>query len=719
MSSAWFVLAIVLALGVAVPRPVFSQAVARDAPAIPAAPPVVTAYGRLPLSFEANHGQAGQGVEFLARGHGYSILLASGGAALILQPTGQPLILRIRLIGAEPAPAAAGLDLQRGVVNYLLGDDPTLWTTGVPTYGRVAYQGVYPDIDLVYYGAGGDLEYDFMVGPGADPGVIRFELDGADRIELDDAGDLLVWTADREVRLRRPVLYQDVNGARHEVDGGYALVTAPLGDDRDSRPSDVGLPQLGFSIGTYDPTLPLVIDPVLVYSTYLGGSGTDVGNGIAVDRDGNAYLAGETQSSNFPTASPFQAARAGGQDVFIAKFYADGSDLAYATYLGGSGGDYANGIAVDRDGHAYVIGTTSSTNFPTVGPVQEAYGGGSSDAFIAKLEGDGSGLAYATYLGGSADDEGYAIAVDDDGNAYVTGYTASANFPTARPLQAARGGPNDAFVAKLNADGERMVYATYLGGSGGESGNGIAVDRDGRAHVTGETSSTNFPTARPLQAALGGGKDAFVAKLDDDGNRLDYATYLGGAADDQGRSIAVDRDGRAYVAGTTESTSFPTVRPLQATNGGGKDAFVAKLNDEGDRLAYSTHLGGSAADEGYGIAVDRGGNAYVVGKTASSNLPTQQPLQPTNGGGEDAFVAKLNDDGTDLAYGTYLGGSGADSGRGIAADDDGNAYVAGQTASTNFTVSSPYQPANGGGSDAFVARIADPGADEEDDDDDD
>jgi hypothetical protein len=623
-------------------------------------------------------------------------------------------ILRLRLVGANPSPQVRGLEELPGKSNYFIGDDPSKWRTNVPNYAKVEYREVYPGVNLVYYGNQRQLEHDFVVAPGADPNAIRFAIEGADKLELDAAGDLVLHVAGGKVCLRKPVVYQEVAGTRREIAADYVLRSSiPQSEIRNPK-SAIGDPQsqeVGFQVAAYDRSLPLVIDPVLAYSTYLGGSMNDYGYGIAVDSAGNAYVTGPASSTDFPTASPLQPT-GGYDDAFVAKLNAAGSALVYSTYLGGSSGDSGTGVAVDSAGNAYVTGYTYSTNFPTASPLQPANGGG-FDAFVTKLNAAGSALVYSTYLGGSDRDDGYSIAVDSAANAYVTGETWSTNFPTASPLQAAKAGQYDAFVAKLNAAGSALVYSTYLGGSdGGSAGNGIAVDPAGNAYVTGNVSSQYFPTASPLQAASGGTQDAFVAKLNTAGSALVYSTYLGGSEGDYGHGIAVDSAGNAYVTGETSSTNFPTVSPLQAAFGGGNpDAFVAKLNAAGSGLVYSTYLGGSGTDSGTGIAVDSAGNAYVTGRTDSTAFPTASPLQATRGGsGADAFVAKLNAAGSALIHSTYLGGSGADYGLGIAVDTAGNAYITG-LASAGFPLAGAFQPVFGGGGgtyDAFIAKISSP-----------
>ena len=504
---------------------------------------IVDAYGQIPLSFVANVGQTDPQVNYLSRGSGYTLFLTPTQAVLDLSkptaptsPTDAPaadpvsVALSMQLVGADPTAQAVGQDLQGSVSNYMVGNDPSQWHTNVANYGRVEYQNVYQGINLIYYGSQRQLEYDFVVAPGADAGVIQLNFQGAQGLSLDAQGNLVVQTAGGDLVEHAPVLYQDVAGARQAVSGGYVLEANG---------------QVGLAVGSYDASKPLVIDPVLSYSTYLGGNSDDYGEGIAVDSSGNAYVTGYTTSTNFPTASPLQASfRGGTSDAFVTKLNANGT-LAYSTFLGGSGDDAGYGIAVDSSGNAYVTGYTSSINFPTASPLQGSFGG-VRDAFVTKLTASGT-LAYSTYLGGSGDDEAFGIAVDNAGNAYVTGQTASTNFPTATPLQGSNRGGYDAFVTKLTASGA-LAYSTYLGGNDNDGGYGIAVDSSGNAYVTGNEHSTNFPTASPLQASFGGVLDAFVTKLTTSG-ALAYSTYLGGSGNDVGEGIAVDSAGNAYVTG--------------------------------------------------------------------------------------------------------------------------------------------------------------------------
>jgi hypothetical protein len=625
---------------------------------------VQAVYAKLPLSFEPNRGQTDARVKFLARGSGYVLFLTSREAVLTFAPpqqvsTRSPLlanpaqsvdsnavravrtVVRMRLAGANVEPAVTGWDRLPGTVSYFIGNDPAQWRTTIPTYSKVIYKDVYPGIDLAFSGSQGQLEYDFIVHPGGNPSRIAVEFQGADRLEVSSQGDLILHTATGPIHQRKPVIYQEFSGIRQEIAGGYVLTDKQL---------------VTFRVASYDVSQPLIIDPVLFYSTYLGGSGDDFGYGIAVDAVGNAYVTGTTTSTNFPTtAGAFQTASGGRADAFVTKLNPTGSaPLVYSTYLGGSGDDGGRGgIAVDALGNAYVTGFTNSTNFPTtVGAFQTTYGGGFGDAFVTKLNPTGAALVYSTYLGGSDDDEGLGIAVDALGNAYVTGVTFSTNFPTtAGAFQTASGGSVDAFVTKLNPTGSApLVYSTYLGGSGLDEGLGIAVDALGNAYVTGDTTSTNFPTTvGAFQTTYGGGfRDAFVTKLNPTGSApLVYSTYLGGSGGDIGWGVAVDAAGNAYVTGNTTSTNFPTTAgAFQTASGGSVDAFVTKLNPTGSApLVYSTYLGGSGDDGGRRIAVDALGNAYVTGFTTSTNFPTTVgAFQTTYGGGiRDAFVAKIAD----------------------------------------------------------------------------
>lgn len=670
---------------------------------------------RLPLSFEENRGQADQTVRYIVRQRGYALYLSESEARFELHgPASQRQSFSMTLAGASPKAKAKGQQPLIGKSHYFLGDDPSEWRTNIPTFASIRQQGVYPGIDVVFYGNAQHLEYDFIVAPQADPQQIELAFDGVERIELNDQGDLLLGLNEMDLRMLKPVIYQQVAGNRRSIEGRFSIRNQTV----------------GFEIGAYDPNLPLVIDPVIDYSTYFGGSGTDIGYGIAVDRNRNVYIAGQTSSLNFPTKNPVQNVRDGANDAFVTKLSADGSMVLFSTYLGGrNSGDRASGIAVDKAGNVYVTGETNSLNFPLVNPAQPIYRG-NVDAFVVKLSIDGNVLLYSTTWGGTLQDVAYGIALDRFDNAYITGRTDSTNFPTKNPLQASLKGVRDVFVSKFSPDGA-SIYSTYLGGElsptvgrDEEAGYGIAVDAMANTYITGFTTSPGFPVVGAVQPTFAGVEDAFVAKLNAAGSELVYSTFLGGDRAEEARAIAVDSLGNAYVTGYTFSLNFPTVNALQRNYGGSVDAFVTKYNATGSALIYSTFLGGNGSENTGliaditpvgGIAVDNFGNAYVTGKTESSNFPVTRAIQSAMRGDNDAFVAKIDPAGFELIYSTYLGSTftgdnGFDErGLDITVDQFGSAYVTGQVLKNDFPTMLPAQPNFGGGlSDAFIAKISAP-----------
>jgi hypothetical protein len=670
-------------------------------------------YGRLPMAFELNRGQADASVNFLARGQGYSLFLTSGEAVLRLSdssprktvaieaqnPSGA--VVRMAIAGADSRAQVSGIDALPGVTSYFVGDDPAAWRTRIPNYAKVEYTGVYPGIDLVYYGNQQQLEFDFIVAPGADPKAIALDFKGVQALKVNQEGDLVLSTGNGDLVQRKPVVYQRVDGQRRIVDGSYVVQGT----------------RARFNVSRYDQSLPLVIDPTLSYSTYLGGKDFDSCYRIAVDANGDAYVTGLIYSVDFPTARGTERSTRGNGDAFVAKLNRDGSQFVYSTYLGGSAQDLASGIAVDSKGNAYVTGYTRSKNFPTThGAVQTKFGSGAiQNAFVARLDASGE-LSYSTYLGGASSDVGQGVTVDANDNAYVTGYTSSSDFPTtAQAFQRTLNGLQNAFVTKLNSTGTALEYSTFLGGNDYDFGSDIAVSRDGNAYVTGTTYaifSSTFPTTgNAYQTAMAGSGDAFVSKLSADGSTLVYSTFLGGSGYDGGRGIALDTNGNAYVTGYTRSNAFPiTVGALQTGLNGTEDAFVTKLNTDGSGLEYSTYLGGNANDAGYSIAVGRNGNAYITGNTQSADFPTTtDAIQTINASGRTAFVTALDAKGARLTYSTYLGGSNGDGGYGIAVDSNGNAYVTGYTNSTDFPTTagaSETSLARGASRDAFVMKIS-------------
>ena len=657
----------------------------------------------VPLVFIANQGQAPPAVRFMVKGSGLTAFFTPGEARF----RAGDAAVSLQFAGATPSVEVEGLDPLTGQANFLIGPQEE-WRLGVPLYGGIIYRDLYPGIDMVYGASRRDLKSQFVVAPGADPAQIRLRYAGAGEPRIDESGALVIPLSNleenasfeknsgsnkngrRELREQAPFLYQERDGRRVPVDGRFSLTGGTV----------------GFIVNDYDVSLPLVIDPVLSYSTLLGGSSSDAATALAVDSTGAAYVAGFTASYDFPTASPEQNFNAGGNDAFVSKLNSSGTGLIYSTYLGGRSDDRAYGIVLDASGSAYLTGSTTSTNFPLANAFQTKLGG-AKNAFVAKLNPAGNSLVYSSYLGGSASDIGNGIAVDGSGYAYVVGDTTSLNFP-ATALQKNNAGSQDVFVAKISADGSHLIYSTYLGGSSDDHGAAIAVNSSGSAYITGSTWSSNFPVASAYQTSIGGGQDAFVAKFSADGNSLLFSTFLGGSGGslgypEAGQGIALDGQGNAYVAGTTPSPNFPVFNPLQSYLQGASDAFISKLNASG-ALVYSTYLGGTGGDSANAIAVDSSGNAYVVGQTFSSDLPVTGAFQATYGGDYDAFAARLSPPGA-LVWLSYLGGNSSDTATAVALDPAANIYIAGWTLSANFPVLNGYQSTNAGNYGAFVAKV--------------
>ena len=566
---------------------------------LPDAPKPGAINDTLPLNFELNQGQTHERVKFLARSEGYVLFLTATEAVMALdnpaahrkgkddrdfdssEPKEKPprALVRMKLKGANPTPQIEGIDQLTATSNYFAGSDPTAWHTDIPNYARVRYAQVYPGIDMVYYGNQRRLEYDFIVAPGSNPENIEISFGGIQDFEISRMGELVLHTQHGDIRQSKPVAFQEVNGVKEEVAASYI----PLGTGR-----------VGFQLGAYDPTRQLIIDPVLVYSTYLGGSGFDQGYAIAVDAQGNAFVTGQTAAIDFPTTPGAFQTNYGGGDAFVAKLNPSGSALVYSTYINGAGG---NGIAVDSSGNAYITGDAGPLNFPTTaGAFQTSPMG--YDTFVTKLNPAGSALVYSARFGGNLDDFGRGIALDGTGNAYITGWTVCRStictFPTINAFQPNfAGGNNDAFVTKINSSGSSLIYSTYLGGgkiiNGTEDwGEAIAVDSFGSAYVTGYTYSPDFPVTAGAFDTTRAGLDAFVTKFTPDGASLVYSTFLGGAGREQGQGIAVDANGNAYVTGITESFDSPFTSAYEGfpvTSGvfqtkGSYDALVTKLNSK-------------------------------------------------------------------------------------------------------------------------------------------
>ena len=718
-------------------------------------------YGALPLLFIPNQGQFDSRVVYAVQGRDKSIFFTEQGLTVVL--TDKPVAAsarkddRLRRIGspepvaytpkkrwalkldfvdANPQARPETLEPADTLISYFKGR-PEEWRTGLRASRRIIYRNLWPGIDLIYSGTVNRLKYDFIVHPGADPDRIRLAWRGADSVQVTEEGQLAVFTPLGTLRDEMPKAWQEDKGRRESVTVAYGL-QAPAGVQVASLATNGLLAGtnpherahiVGFTVGDYDRSRALVLDPeMLVYCGFIGGSASEYGAAIAVDSNGSAYVTGETSSpqASFPeTVGPDLTYNGGEDDAFVAKLRADGTGLVYCGFIGGTGRDPGYAIAVDNGGNAYITGSTYSTDgsFPVTGGLDPTHNGG-NDAFVAKVRADGTSLVYCGFIGGKAPDYGFGIAVDSGGNAYVAGSTDSADgsFPVIGGLDSTHnGGTRDAFVAKVRADGTSLIYCGFIGGTGYDQGNGIAVDSSGSAYVTGSTDSSaggagalGFPVTIGPDLTQNGSNDAFVAKVRADGTGLVYCGFIGGTGIDGGQGVAVDSDRNAYVTGYTTSTatSFPETVGPDLSHNGDFDAFVAKVRADGTALTYCGFIGGSGEEFGpsSGIAVDSSGNAYVTGHTTSTETSFPVIVGPDlsyNGGERDAFVAKVQTDGKGLAYCGYIGGAGGEGGTGIAVDRAGDAYVTGWTVSTetSFPVTvGPDVSANGGG-DAFVAKV--------------
>ncbi len=694
-----------------------------------------TNYARLPTTFEGNVGQTAAPVKFLSRGSGYVVFLTASGmvfsahSQFVANPgtpaNAQPApnqmqgaaVIQLNLVGANPSPVAVGENQQPGTVNYFIGRDRSKWHTKVPTYGKVHYKDVYPGIDLVYYGNPSQLEYDFEVAAGANPRQIQFDVKGADSVSVDAGGDLVLKTKQGALHVKSPVLYQIFNNMKLPISGGFSLKSST---------------RVGFSLTGYDQTKPLVIDPVLLYSTYLGGLADDQAVGIAVDSAGSAYVAGWTQSTNFPLAS--QGTMPSGTNAFVAKLDVSGSSLLYSDFIGGSSDDYGQAIALDSENNAYLTGYTCSSDFPMVNGFQTSMVA-CWDGFVSKLSTDGSSLLYSTYLGGSNQTQPYAIAVSSSNDMYVAGYTYATDFPLRNAYQATVS-PNGGgvygqygFVTHLTADGSALVFSTYLGGNTnvpyncgypcwGEPSStiqGIAVDASGNAYVAGNTNTSNFPTSdgayMPSANTPGNAQIMFVSEFSSSGSLL-YSTYFGTTTGDptSAAAIAVDSTGSAYLTGTAYSDgTFPVTAPNLCDPGtygwSCSNGFITKFNPTGTGLAYSTFLPVYNSATPQSLALDAEDNAYVLSSVYGGGVTTVNPIEAfTNQG--DLLITEVDPTGSIQLFGTYLGGNGNDSPAGIAVDASGGIYVAGYTDSSDFPVTAAaLQNTEGGNTDAFVLKV--------------
>ena len=603
----------------------------------------------------------------------------------------EALLIKAQFVDANPVPEVIGENRLSHNCNYFYGNDPSKWCTDVPNYSSITYKDIYPGIDLKYHGDSQGIKYDFIINPGADILQIKIRYEGVDNLTISDTGDLQAETKFGLIHENIPLIFQRDGRNRREIEGRYIMLEPGV---------------FGFALdGGYNPSLPLVIDPELVYSSFLGGTSNDEGFDIALDNEGCAYVTGYTWSSNFPAVNPYDAGANGQSDVFVTKIAAGGGSIAYSTYIGGSDIDWAYGITVDNHGSSYITGYTASTDFPMSNPYDET-SNGQDDAFVIKLTSSGDTLVYSTYLGGNLDDTGFDIAVDSLSCAYITGTAESYNFPTAYPYNGDHNALKDVFLTKLNPAGDSLIYSTYLGGDGDDIGYGMALDASGSVYITGQTSSIDFPLVNPYDNDWSLVPCVFVTKFTPSGRNLNYSTYIGGSFGiDCGYGIVVDTSGSAYITGYTYSPDFPMVNAYDDECDGWICAFVTKLSHGGSSLIYSTFLGGSIFDtEGYAIAVDDAGHAFVTGVTSCRDFPLVAPYDSDSEFWE-CFVSVFSSPGRSLTFSSYLGGVDADWGNGIVSDGLGGVYITGWTASPDFPILNPFDNTSNGAGDAFITKF--------------
>ena len=674
---------------------------------------------RLPLHFEQNRGQWSSEVLYAARSGSGTLFLTAHGPALAAYAGKHARRVDISLEHGNAAPVIEPLDRQAARTDYFTGSRAH-WRAGVSQYARIAYRSVYPGIDIVYYGNPDQLEYDLQLHPGADPHAIRLRFQGADRVDVTVEGNLRVGCGGSNFIQKRPVLYQEDagNGGRRSVSGRYRLV---------------GRDTVALDVADFDRSRTLVIDPVLNYASFFGGSSTDVINAVTSGADGLIYVAGYTTSSDLqPTYNGVNGGNSGGKDAFVAAFDPNrygGQSLRYLTYLGGSRDDAANAIAVDANSNIYVTGTTSSSDFPLAGnSVQTALALSTSasvfntDAFVSVIS-QSNGLIYSTYFGGTGDETPYGIGLDAKGFIYVGGTTTSTDLPaTSNAYQAVNWGPSDIFFLKLDVNATSPAYASYLGGEDQDDGRGLAVAPGGLVYFAASTLSTEFPTAGfAYQASPKGTENIVIGVMDmtQSGNSsLVYSTYLGGSAIDEVRQVALDAKGRLLVAGWTVSSDFPvTATALRPQYGGAGNGFVVRVNPAAppsNFLEYGTFVGGSGGEVAYAVTSDKAGAIYVAGYTLSSDFPvTRDAILGQFEYGAEAFLLKFDPTVAGpggLLYGTYIGAGGFHVATGLAIAPDGSIFTGGYTTDAldgiGPVLGSAYQPGfNGGFSDGFVATV--------------
>jgi len=671
------------------------------------------------LQFVPNQGQWPDSILYRATVGGTTMWFSGGGAYYQFSRTIDPesttapnplrtpnrsqsrtevMLLKARFVGANAKPSVVGIEQTGGGSHYYLGNNPSKWRTNIPNYRAIRYEGIYPGIDLQYYGDGRQMEYDFIVSPGAEVNAIRIAYEGAESVSTNDVGELVVKTAWGTVTERAPVVYQEINGERREVHGEYALVSEST---------------FGFKLGKeYDPAFAAVVDPKLVYSSYFGGSGEDVSCSIQVDDSGYVYLSGTTSSANFPTPNAFDSTVGGERDLTVSKLSPDLQNVLYSTYFGGATDEVWGQMAIDSAGNAFISGDTRSSDFPLKNAYDGVFkGANQSDAFLAKFDRNG-GLLFSTFFGGTGDDQNIRLAVDHLGFPYIGGSTTSRNLPFKNAFDSTLSGYQNMFVAKFSPDGQALTYCSYLGGSYYEELHGIAVDTSRCLYATCHTASANYPwTSGAYDTTYNGNLDGAVTKVAADGMSLVYSTYFGGNQYDGGHDVFVDRSGHAYVTGGTSSANFPTVNAFDSVFSGTPvagswgDGFILKLSQAGDSLEYSTFVGGETNDVLGTVVVDDSGRAIATGQTQAGDYPTRHSFDSTYNGGWDAVLVILSNTGRKMEYGTYLGGSADEGMWAITIDHGGSIYLGGWTASTDFPRVNPMKGSLDGPSDMFIMKL--------------
>ncbi len=698
--------------------------------------PLAPRFTRNPLMFEENLGQHDAQVKFSCRAPGCDLFLTATESVFVFFECPKPLhrrtppfsmseppmsakrqapsparVLRMGFSAANPNPSISGDDRLRASLNYYIGNNPSRWRTNISTFEKVRYREIYPGVDLEYYGNEGRIEYDFIVVPSGNPARIALTLEGADKVEVNDQGDLLVSIGAQQVRWLKPAVYQEINGKRVEIAGRYRVESASRGEN-----SQI----IHFDLPKYNLALALVIDPVLVYSTYFGGSGggdpRDFAYGIASDPEGNTYVTGSTRSSDFPVRNAIQNFHGGGGlDAFGAKFSPEG-ELLYSTYLGGSGdenGGLGGAIATDKAGSAYITGSTESEDFPVLHPFQLTYAG-RGDVFVAKLSSDGL-LVYSTYLGGPGIESPNAIAVDGAGNSYIGG-TAHLQFPVYHALFATNSGGGDAFVAKLAPAGDALIYSTYLGTTSADGVTGLAVDANGNAYISGYAGGTNFPVRNALQPIHAGESfDGFISKISSDGSELLFSTYFGGSGYDQATRLALLPSGDICVAFTvgynnSPSSDFPLLNALRTRAAGFDEIGLVRLKGDGSAIVFSTLFGGNGEDDPSGIGTDAQGNILLTGETTSTDFPVTNALQNVRSNARTSFITTVASDGSRILFSTFFEPPASPTGTasilGATMDLAGNIYFCGYTDAVDLPVVNSFQSDFAGGFDGFVGKLA-------------